>query len=120
MTSWDLQIDGGVLSRIGSRSVDRLQQVPSLLDPGMEIGKGLFGVLKRRALDTCQAVDRNLYRLGGILDLEDQGQLVLDETSLGEGGVYIYALLLCVFLSLGEDVLEGRQTLFESGDDDVV
>lgn len=100
--------------------LEGLEQRESLADEGVQVlERGLLagGGGKLYAREAGQV---GLDGLGGVLHLEGERELVLDETGAGELGVGVEALGLGVCSGLGEDVLEGLEAVGEGGDGDVV
>lgn len=106
-------------TRIDLRGVEGLQLVESLLDAVVQVINRLLVVLEEGGLGAGQATDGDLDGLGGVLHLEAEGQLVLNQAVL-DVGVDVLVLLLGVLLGLGQNVVEGVQSADQHRDDGIV
>ena len=89
------------------------------MDPLVEIFDGLLLVFKRSRLNTSQAAESDFDGFSGVLELEDEWILVINEASLKER-VGIDSLRFGVLFGLRDDVVESFQALGEERNDDIV
>lgn len=117
---WNLQLDICVLSGVYILRLDTLDKLESLLNPSVQVCNSLFVTLERCRLNARQPTNGYLDNFGGVLNLECERKLVVDELSLGESIVSIEALFFCIFLGFAKNVIKGLEALLEGWNNKIV
>jgi hypothetical protein len=108
---WNIQLNICVLSGVYILRLDTLDKLESLLNPRAQVCNSLLVAFERCRLNARQATDGYLDNLGGVLNLERERELVVDELSLGESVVSIEALVFGIFLGFAKNVIKGQEAL---------
>lgn len=107
-------------TRIGDSRINRVQQLHCRSDAAMKIFKISLIIVEGCGGDACEAVDVDADGPRGVLDLECQRLLVVNQASREEHGICREAIFRSVLLTLAQDVVQCLEAPSKCWDGNVV